>query len=106
MNKTMILVLILLFSVTLFSTEIKNTDKPLKGTWDFSPQKVWETQTAGDDLLVDVRQIRVDDGGNIYLMEGKHSKLYVFDTDGKFRFAFGKKGSGPGEYRFAFTSFL
>lgn len=106
MNRAIGISLILLFSVTLFGAEIKNTDKPLKGTWDFNPQKVWGVSTAGEDPLVDLRWLEVDDTGNIYILEGKQTKLYVFDPEGKFLFSFGKKGEGPGEIRFAFRFFI
>jgi outer membrane protein assembly factor BamB len=103
MSKVITFILILIFSITLFGAEVKNEDKPLKGSWDFSPQKLWEVDGGGSDPFVRVAQIRVDDDGTVYLLEAKHSKLYVFGPDGKFRFSFGKKGEGPGEYRFAFT---
>lgn len=106
MSKVITFILILVFSITLFGAEVKNPDKPLKGAWDFSPQKLWEVDEGGSDPFVRVAQIRVDDDGTVYLLEGKQSKLYVFGPDGKFRFSFGKKGEGPGEYRFAFTFFI
>jgi len=106
MNKTIGIILILLFCVTLFGAEVKNQDKPLKGTWDFNLKKTWEVSSAGEEPLVQVRQFRVDEGGNIYLFEGKYLKFFVFNPDGKLLFSFGKKGEGPGELKFPFNFFI
>ncbi len=106
MSKVITFILILFFNITLFGAGVKNQDRPLKGTWDFSPQKLWEVDGGGGDPFVRAAQIRVDDDGTVYLLEAKHSKLYVFGPDGKFRFSFGKKEEGPGEYTFAFTFFI
>jgi hypothetical protein len=106
MNKTIGIILILLFCVTLFGAEVKNQDKPLKGTWDFNLKKMWGVSSAGEEPLVRVRQFRVDDAGNIYLFEGKYLKFFVFNPDGKLLFSFGKKGEGPGELKFPFNFFI
>ena len=106
MNKTIGIILILLFCVTLFGSEVKNQDKPLKGTWDFNLKKTWEVSSAGEEPLVRVRRFRVDDAGNIYLFEGKYLKFFVFNPDGKLLFSFGKKGEGPGELKFPFDFFI
>jgi hypothetical protein len=102
------LILILVFSVFILSLNagVKNENKPLKGEWNFQLEKVWEVDSAGEDVLVQARTIQVDDKGNIYLLEGKHSKFYVFSPAGKFLYSFGKRGEGPGEYKFVFNFFL
>jgi len=101
---------ILFFSLILFisnlNAEVKNEDKPLKGEWDFQLQPVWDVESAGEDVLVSVRAIRVDDNGNIYLFEGKHNKFFVFDSNGELSNSFGKRGEGPGEYKDVFNFFL
>jgi hypothetical protein len=106
MNKTIGIILTLLFCVTLFGAEVKNQDKPLKGIWDFNLKKTWEVPSAGEEPLVQVRQFQVDDAGNIYLFEGKYLKFFVFNPDGKLLFSFGKKGEGPGELKFPFNFFI
>ena len=85
---------------------IENKAKPLKGEWDFNLQKVWATDDAGEDVLVRVGMIRVDESGKIYVLEPMQSKFFVFAADGKFLYTFGKKGEGPGEFRMAFNFFL
>ena len=38
-------------------------------------------------------------GGKIFVLDKMHSaRLYVFDTQGEYKFAIGKRGSGPNEY--------
>jgi hypothetical protein len=87
-------------------TEIKNSIEPLKGEWDFRPEKVWEVFEAGDDVLVGVRRIRVDKDGKVFVFDRKHYKFFVFSPEGKFLYSFGKKGEGPGEYKSAGNFFL
>ena len=37
--------------------------------------------------------------GKIFVLDKMHSaRLYVFDTQGEYKFAIGKRGSGPNEY--------
>jgi hypothetical protein len=78
-----------------------NQDKPLKGEWDFNLRKKWETENAGDNVLVRGSSIQVDDEGNVFFFELKHAKIVVFDRNGNFISSFGKKGEGPGEYKMA-----
>ena len=110
MTKVTTLIFILIFTLCSFNlnaqTEVKNEDKPLKGEWNFQPEKVWETENAGDDILVNVRNIRIDDDGTVYLFDRKSFKFFVFSPEGKYLYSFGKRGEGPGEYKTAFTFFL
>ncbi len=104
----LIIVFLVLFGITLSADDavVTNKDKPLKGDWDFKPEKIWEVGNAGDSLLVEIRQFRVDDAGRVYVLEGKQLKIHVFSPEGKHLFSFGQKGEGPGEFKFIFTFFL
>jgi hypothetical protein len=112
MIKDTSLVLILIFSLSVFNlnAEVKNENKPLKGEWDFQLQKIWEVGSASDDILVEARQIQVDDDGkvygNVYLLDMKYFKFFVFSPEGEFLFSFGKRGEGPGELKFPFSFFI
>ena len=112
MIKDTSLVLILIFSLFVFNlnAEVKNENKPLKGEWDFQLQKIWEVGSAGDDILVEARVLRVDDDGkvygNVYLLDMKYFKFFVFSPQGEYLFSFGKRGEGPGEFKFPFNFLL
>lgn len=41
--------------------------------------------------------VAVNSRGEIYISEGLHSKVYVFDPAGEFLFTFGEKGKGEGQ---------
>ena len=108
MRRTVTTIPLFIFCICLFAggDVIENKDIPIKGTWDFGLQKEWEVENAGDDVMARVNAVRVDDVGNIYVMEFTQSKIFVFGPAGKFLFSFGKKGEGPGEIKNAFRFFL
>jgi len=45
-----------------------------------------------------IRDVAVAADGRIYVAEIKQGKVLAFDSHGKFLFAFGKRGQGPGEF--------
>jgi hypothetical protein len=47
-----------------------------------------------------INDVEVDLWGNIYVLDGKMTRIVKFDRDGKFILRFGKKGQGPGEFGF------
>jgi len=53
----------------------------------------------GDEkyMFLSVRDIDVDDVGNIYVLDTKAAHIKVFDENGTFVKTIGKKGEGPGE---------
>lgn len=101
-----ILLFIMVLCFTAYAREITNTVVPLKGEWNFNLRKVWEVNSAGDDLLAEVRNIQVDKNGRIYFYDFKLRKFFVLHPDGKFRLSFGRPGEGPGEYRRVLEFFL
>ena len=98
------LLLTLLFTVG--ADSIKNPDKPIKGEWQFSPRKVWETDSAADEIMVEIRCIRLDQEGNVFVLDGRRNRIHVFDSLGKHRFSFAKKGEGPGEIKESYNIYL
>jgi|GEM_PF-574178 len=96
----------LFFFAAVLGAEVVNEDRPLKGEWNFAPRKIWETSTAGEEVLTRLSAIRTDRKDNIYVFDIRHARFFVFSPDGQFRYAFGRKGEGPGEYRMAFTFFV
>lgn len=106
MLKNVTFIILFVFCFSLWGNTVKNPDKPLKGEWDFNLQKLWEVDSAGDNILARISSIRLDKNGNVYIFERKSSKFFVFDPNGKFLFSFGKRGEGPGEYKMVFNFFL
>ncbi len=80
-------------------TEIKNTDKPAKGESTFDIKKVWGIDTAGEDPFGNIDELLVSEKGVICCYDNKNLKYYLFDGNGKFIRAFGKRGEGPGEIK-------
>ncbi|MCK4944098.1 MAG: 6-bladed beta-propeller, partial [Candidatus Aminicenantes bacterium] len=95
-----------LFFGTVQSKEVKNPDHPIKGEWSFSPRKAWETDSAGKDILVEIRGIRIDEQGNVFVLNSKFNKVHLFNPQGKYLYSFAKKGEGPGEIKESFDLFL
>ncbi len=83
----------LVFSLTL------NPDRPKKGHWDLQMKKMWEIETAGNDVFGDIQEIDITPDGKVYILDAKNFKIFIFDKDGKFISAFGRRGEGPGEIR-------
>jgi hypothetical protein len=52
-------------------------------------------QTA---LFQSIRSFRVDNSGNIYVLDSRAPKLIKFDSRGNVLFSIGRKGQGPGEF--------
>jgi hypothetical protein len=81
------------------AANIENPDKPLKGVWDFKPEKVWEIDKAGDEVFARPGDLEFADDGTVFLHDYKLNATYIFDNKGKFKKAFGHKGEGPGEVK-------
>lgn len=97
MKKIVFLIVILMLSALLFPL-VKNPDKPLKGVWDFKPEKAWEIENAGDEVIGKIGQIEVNQDETLYVFD-RLGINYIFDKNGTFIKSFAKKGEGPGEIR-------
>jgi hypothetical protein len=94
-------VLLVLSGTSLFPgiSEVKNSDNPARGVLNFNLEKMWEIETAGDSAFADIRAIRADSKGTVYIDDEKNAKYYVLDKSGELIKSFGKVGEGPGEIR-------
>ncbi|MCP4219854.1 MAG: 6-bladed beta-propeller, partial [bacterium] len=77
----------------------KNADTPGKGELNFQLKKIWQVTEAGPDIVSSVRGLAVGDDGTVFISDKKNLRFYCFNSDGKFKRAFGEKGEGPGEIR-------
>lgn len=77
--------------------ETINPDRPLKGTWEFKPIKVWEVERAEDEVFAFPFSLRVSENDHIYIFDARADINYIFDKNGRFLRSFAKSGQGPGE---------
>jgi hypothetical protein len=99
MRKALWYFVILLAVVPLLLSEVKNADKPIRGEWDFKPDKEWEIDTAGSDVFGIPANMQVSDEGCLYVYDKENKRNYIFDSNGHFIKTYGVKGQGPGEAR-------
>ncbi len=80
---------------------VVNRDPAQKGTWNFNPALVWSVSEAGEDILPPNGFTAVAENGRIFYYDDQSSCVHAFDPAGKHLFSFGRKGEGPGEFKFA-----
>ncbi|MGE5342490.1 MAG: 6-bladed beta-propeller [Candidatus Omnitrophota bacterium] len=91
-------ILLLMMSFMVHGAQIKNNAKPLKGSWDFKPKKLWMLDNPGTDVFGAVESIDISDDGTVYVADSKNYKVFVISGDGKYLSSIGNRGSGPGEF--------
>ena len=83
---------------------INNPGEPLYGEITFELEE--DLSIGGEDdenyLFYSVRDIGVDDDGNIYVLERGNLRIQKFDRDGNYLCTMGRIGQGPGEFEWAF----
>ena len=99
MKRNIVFCLILFLLIPLLLAEVRNSDRPLRGEWDFTPVKEWQIYRAGADVFAEPDRIRVSDDGTVYISDPENRTNYIFNNTGEFLKAFGKRGQGPGEVR-------
>lgn len=77
--------------------DVKNADKPLKGEWNFRPQKVWEIDSVSGAPFERPSELRASQDEMLYFHDFDRGVSYVFDRDGKFINSFAEQGAEPGE---------
>jgi len=81
-------------------TVVKNPKRPLYDEDVVGIKEVLSIgKTEGEEeyMFSQVRDIAVDDAGNIYVLDIKEANVKKFSKDGKYIKSIGKKGQGPGE---------
>ena len=83
-------------------------DNPHDGLWQdadevpfrFVLEQTWGVEDGPDEhLLSRIREIQVDDDGNIYILNNGAGELSSFNAQGGHRWTVGRIGQGPGEFR-------
>ncbi|MCK4835149.1 MAG: 6-bladed beta-propeller [Candidatus Aminicenantes bacterium] len=83
----------------LLFNQVVNPDKPEKGSWDLQMKKIWEIDSAGNDVFGDIQEINVTADGKVFVLDAKNFRIFIFNKDGNFISAFGRRGEGPGEIK-------
>lgn len=100
MPRIMTLVLILFSCWTAATAAVlDNPDRPLQGEVRPAWQKVWSVTGAPDTPFGRIMAIRVDDNGEIFVLDAQANKVLVFSAAGAFITSFGRTGEGPGEVK-------
>ena len=107
MKKSIIFIVwqILLLSWLVFSQEVIENrielSRKLKASdvWLEKELEIGGQKQEGEYLFEDIRSFRVDEEGNIYVIDVKAKKLMKFDKQGKLVWKIGKTGQGPGEFQ-------
>ena len=92
--------LLLIFSCLFFNS---CTRREKSDSQTFTFKKEFEIGILdGDENYVfgTINDVEVDSKGNIYVLDGKMTRIVKFNKDGTFLLRFGKKGQGPGEFEF------
>lgn len=63
----------------------------------FNSPKTILLETADNCLIQEVQSLEIYEN-NIYILDSKANRLFVFDMEGRFLHQIGSPGSGPGEY--------
>lgn len=79
-------------------TVVKNPKEPLySGNVLYLEEDLTIGEEEKEPVFEAVRTIRVDEGGNIYVLDYKALQIKVFDESGKHLRDISRKGQGPGE---------
>ena len=70
---------------------------PVKGVWDFQPEKVWEVGEAGGMALRQPAEPRVSDDGRLYFHDFGLKISFILDERGRTVGRFAEPGTGPGK---------
>ena len=95
----------LLIPVLMLSGQIPLKDQPVKGEWNFKPEKVWEISKAGDEDFGQIGELLVSDAGRVFVRDFKKNISYIFDENGRFLKAFAPQGKEAGQLPYYLNRF-
>ncbi len=67
--------------------------------YEFDPVLTIGLEDGDDNYLFSrIRDVKVDEQGNIYILDQRNYRIQVFNENGEYSLTIGKKGQGPGEF--------
>jgi len=87
----------LLIPVLLLCGQTSVKDNPIKGEWNFHPEKIWVTEKAGDVDFGRIAELLVSNKHNIYVRDFENNISYIFDEKGHFIKKFAPQGQEEGQ---------
>lgn len=86
-----------------FTVDLKKPESMLiSSMFEYEPGKILQSigTEDGDDeyFIYNVRHLKTDQNGNIYLTKGTVNSIYVYDSEGTYLYSIGRSGSGPAEF--------
>ncbi len=87
----------ILIPILILSGQTSMKDNPLKGEWNFYPEKIWETNKAGNDDFGRIAELLVSDKKYIYVRDFEHNISYIFNDKGHFIKKFAPQGNEKGQ---------
>jgi len=99
MKKSAIAVAVLAFLATGYSQSlVRNKEQRIASIKLEKELTLGDNSETKEPLFQSIRSLRVDDKGNIYVLDVRAAKLTKFGNDGKVIYSVGRKGQGPGEF--------
>jgi len=89
----------------LFSGQAPLKDTPEKGEWNFSPEKVWGANAAGNDEFGRIAELLVSQDGHVCVRDFAKNASYLFDWNGRFIRKFALQGEQDGQLPFYLNRF-
>lgn len=105
LNRTLWVVACLLAVALTLSGQVVLKDHPTKGEWQFSPEKIWEVEKAGNTNFGRIAELLVSEENNIFVRDFERNVSYIFDDNGRFSKTFAPQGSGQGHLSFYMNRF-
>jgi len=89
-----------IFSQETIENKIDSSNKlKAREVWLEKELEIGGQKQEGGYIFGSIRSFRVDDEGNIFVIDTKARKLTKFDKQGKLVWKIGKTGQGPGEFQ-------
>jgi len=96
----------LLIPVLLFCGQTSIKDHPIKGEWNFHPEKIWEIDKAGEENFGRIAELLVSDKHNMYVRDFENNISYIFNKKGHFVRKLAPQGNGEGQLSHYLNRFL